>query len=361
MTGSSSGPVPRSAGRWPSACRSRWPALSGPSGAGRAWRACAEAIGDPVAVEGLRGTAAGPARVAPLGGGRGPLPRLRELHAGLPDLLLHEREPAVRPRRRRLRRRAELGLLLLGRLRQGRRRQLPVAPRGPLPAVADPQVRDLGRPVRNVRLRGLRPLHHLVPGRHRRPRGARGDRQPAAGPRSARRPPSRRARCLCDRPGSSASSAETADTTTLVCRDVDPLIAAGRARPVRDGDPAGPPGRADLGLALPPRRRLDRAVDPGGGTRDRDPRPAGARRRARPARSARAGLARRGRRGPRRRSSWPAGSACRRCARSSTSCSPGATGSARCACTTGRGRRPIGRTSAGPRRRGLAGVTSSWR
>src|SRR5690606_18202174 len=43
---------------------------------------------------------------------------------------------------------------------------------GPLPPVAHPQVLHLVRPVRRVRLRGLRPLHHLVPGRHRRHRGA---------------------------------------------------------------------------------------------------------------------------------------------------------------------------------------------
>ena len=52
------------------------------------------AIGDPVAVEGLRDRLLGAARVTALGRGRGPLPRLRELHPRLPDLLLHERQPA---------------------------------------------------------------------------------------------------------------------------------------------------------------------------------------------------------------------------------------------------------------------------
>ena len=40
-----------------------------------------------------------------------------------------------------------------------------------LPAVADPQARHLARPVRQLRLRRLRPVHHLVPGRDRRHRG----------------------------------------------------------------------------------------------------------------------------------------------------------------------------------------------
>ena len=46
---------------------------------------------------------------------------------------------------------------------------------GPLPAVADPQALDLVGPVRHVGMRGLRTLHHLVPGRHRPHRGGSGD------------------------------------------------------------------------------------------------------------------------------------------------------------------------------------------
>ena len=48
-----------------------------------------------------------------------------------------------------------------------------------LPAVADPQARHLARPVRHLRLRRLRPLHHLVPGRR--------STSPRRSPRSARR------------------------------------------------------------------------------------------------------------------------------------------------------------------------------
>ena len=53
------------------------------------------------------------------------------------------------------------------------------SPRVALPAVADAQARHLARPVRHVRLRRLRPLHHLVPGRDRHHRGG--------SPRSGRR------------------------------------------------------------------------------------------------------------------------------------------------------------------------------
>ena len=43
-----------------------------------------------------------------------------------------------------------------------------------LPAVDDPQARLVDRPVRHVRLRGLRAMHHLVSGRDRHHRGGRG-------------------------------------------------------------------------------------------------------------------------------------------------------------------------------------------
>ena len=80
---------------------------------------------------------------------------------------------------------ADLGLLLHRRLREGRRRLLPAARQGPLSPVADPQVLDLVGPVRVERLRRLRPVHRLVPGRHRRPRGAGGHRRHRPGPDAA--------------------------------------------------------------------------------------------------------------------------------------------------------------------------------
>ena len=54
------------------------------------------------------------------------------------------------------------------------RRQHPLLAPVPLPPVADPQAGHLDRPVRLLRLRRLRPLHHLVPGGHRHHRGSPG-------------------------------------------------------------------------------------------------------------------------------------------------------------------------------------------
>ncbi len=82
-------------------------------------------------------------------------------------------EDVERPRRRGGRAPPRLGLVLLRRPRVHPRRQHPPERQVALPAVADPQVRHLARPVRHVRLCRLRPLHHVVPGRHRRHRGAR--------------------------------------------------------------------------------------------------------------------------------------------------------------------------------------------
>jgi CRP/FNR family cyclic AMP-dependent transcriptional regulator len=71
---------------------------------------------------------------------------------------------------------AVVGLVLLGRpLLHPRRQHPPVGPLA-LPPVADPQVRHLVRPVRQLGLRRLRALHRLVPGRDRRDRRA--DRDP---------------------------------------------------------------------------------------------------------------------------------------------------------------------------------------
>ena len=95
-------------------------------------------------------SAHGQARQPALGRGRRPLPGLRQLHDGLPDLLLHLDRRALRPRRHGQRGGARVGLLLQHRLRQGRRRQLPTEPVGPIPPVAHPQVRDLARPVRHA-------------------------------------------------------------------------------------------------------------------------------------------------------------------------------------------------------------------
>ena len=55
-----------------------------------------------------------------------------------------------------------------------------------LPPMDDPQARHLDRSVRHLRLRRLRPLHHLVPGRHRHHRGGRGHPRPKPSGREER-------------------------------------------------------------------------------------------------------------------------------------------------------------------------------
>ncbi len=132
---------------------------------------------------GSAGQAASRTRSSPLGRGGGSLPRLRQLHARLPDLLLHERFGRFRPGRCRGNDGAHLGQLLQPGVRTSRRRcQLPAEGPRSLSPVADPQVLDLVGPVRLDRLRGLRSVHRLVPRRNRRPRGAPGHR-PVGRPR----------------------------------------------------------------------------------------------------------------------------------------------------------------------------------
>ena len=163
-----------------------------------------------------------------------------------------------------------------------RRRQLPPDGQGPLPPVAHPQVLDLVGPVRLDRLRRLRPLHRLVPGRHRRPRGARRDRpgrraEPApsrgrSSPAEGRAPAPARARRAGrprDRDGRASVVPETVDTVTLRLATSDRGAPRGPARPVRDGRAAGVRRPADLDLPDPPRR--PRPDDPRGRTRDRGP------------------------------------------------------------------------------------------
>ena len=84
---------------------------------------------------------------------------------------------------RRARQRSWDSCFTLGFLLHPRRQRARLEPLA-LPAVDDAQAGQLDRPVRHLRLRRLRPLHHLVPGRHRHHRGG----APRSGPAMARLP-----------------------------------------------------------------------------------------------------------------------------------------------------------------------------
>ena len=163
--------------------------------------------------------AAGQPGARTLGAGRPPLPGLRQLHAGLPDLLLQQRRRCQRPdgrARRGARRRwascftADHSYMNIGHGAQ--------VDRGPLPPVADAQAGHLDRPVRHVRLHGLRAVHHLVPGGDRSHRGSRRDsRRPSMIATAAPAPPRRpRSQSLdhARRPGSRPSSQEVPGIAT---------------------------------------------------------------------------------------------------------------------------------------------------
>ena len=162
----------------------------------------------------------------------------------------------------------DVGQLLHARLRRGSPATRNFRPRvgRPISPVADPQVLDLVGPVRLDRLRRLRPVHHVVPGRHRRSRGAARDRAPDAAPAPIPWPPSpaaghapaplpdRRAGPPRRRPTSPAPSRETARHRDAPLSHGRPRPPRQPARPVRDGRPPGPGRPADLDLADPARR-----------------------------------------------------------------------------------------------------------
>src|SRR5271165_427236 len=102
------------------------------------------------------------------------MPDLRQLHNGVPDLLLYERRGRHRPQRRSRPAVAELGVLLRPGLLVSARRSGAGLRREPVPPVADAQARYLARPVRVFGLCWLRTVHRLVPGRHRPHRGSGG-------------------------------------------------------------------------------------------------------------------------------------------------------------------------------------------
>ena len=131
-------------------------------------------MGRTVDVEGARGSPRRRARTPAVGRRGTSLPELRELHDGVPDVLLQHGRGPLQPRRHRHRAPAPLGLVLHGGVLLHPRRQHAPERARPLSPVGHAQVPALGRSVRHIGLRGLRPVHHVVPGRHRHHAGAEG-------------------------------------------------------------------------------------------------------------------------------------------------------------------------------------------
>ncbi len=101
--------------------------------------------------EGLPELLAAQPRASALGRGRRALPDLRELHDGLPHLLLHDGRGRHRPHRRGGRAAPGLGLLLHDGLHVPPRRRRAHVDASALPPLAHPQARHLARPVRQLR------------------------------------------------------------------------------------------------------------------------------------------------------------------------------------------------------------------
>ena len=207
--------------------------------------------------------------------------------------------------------------------------QLPAAAAGPLPPVADPQVRDLVGPVRH------RPAASAAaaasPGARSASTSARSWRRSR---RRGRRPARRAARHRRRAPAAPIVAAHASRAVRPLDRDrrhrrrcgsADrrPGAARGSARPVRDGRRC-PASRARRSRSRGSAGR-PRADDPRRRAGDRSADAPRAGRAARPARPARPRLADRGGAWAATSSSSPAASAWRRSGRSSTRCSPSAT------------------------------------
>src|ERR1022692_1469052 len=106
-------------------------------------------------------------RTSALGRSGGAVSRLRQLHHGLPDLLLHYGRGREQRRWQPRRTLAQVGFLFHAELFLYSRRQRAHVHQVALSPVADAQAGCLDRSVRQLRLCGLRALYHVVPGRHR--------------------------------------------------------------------------------------------------------------------------------------------------------------------------------------------------
>lgn len=93
------------------------------------------------------------------------MPELRELHHGVSDLFLHDRRRFEQCERNACRALAAVGFVLHAEFFVHPRRQYPDVVQIPVSAVDYAQAGGLDRSIRNAGMRGLRPLHHVVPGR----------------------------------------------------------------------------------------------------------------------------------------------------------------------------------------------------
>ena len=196
--------------------------------------------------------AAGADGASALGRGRQPLPVLRQLHAGVPDVLLHQRRARDRPRRQRSRQRARLGLVLLH----------PASPRSPA-ATSAPQPKHRYRQWLTHKFASwwdqfgssgctgcgrcitFCPVGIDVREELRRHRAGAAAARRAEVRAHRRRPPGLRDGADRRQAGGDARHDD------LAARRSRRRAHRRRPGPVRDGRAAQSPGRGDLGVALP--------------------------------------------------------------------------------------------------------------
>ncbi len=112
-------------------------------------------------------SAIGKSRASPMGGRFPALPVVHQLHHGLPDLFLLVGRRSCRFNRRSCGTPTSVGFMFQRRLQLHARRRYPQRYSQPLSPMAHAQTGVLARSIRHIGLRGLRAMHHVVPGRNR--------------------------------------------------------------------------------------------------------------------------------------------------------------------------------------------------